>query len=97
MTVNRAIMEKSGQQQISYFWFLARGRILTNAWELEFYTFWDSLTKQRTDGALVRLITPMYQNESLKDAEIRLQEFTRLIVPVLEEYIPGEDMKTATL
>jgi exosortase D (VPLPA-CTERM-specific) len=88
ITVNRAIMEKSGYRQLSYFWFPARGRILTNAYEMKLYTFWDSLTRQRTDGALVRLITPVLQGEQVEDAEARLQGFTREIVPVLEEYIP---------
>jgi EpsI family protein len=87
--VNRAIMEKSGQRMISYFWFPARGRILTNAWELKFYTFWDFLTRQRSDGALVRLITPVLQGEQVEDAEKRLQDFTRHIVPVLNEFIPN--------
>jgi exosortase D (VPLPA-CTERM-specific) len=86
--VNRAIMEKSGVQQLSYFWFPARGRILTNAWEMKLYTFWDSLTKQRTDGALVRIITPVYGNEGVKDAEARIQEFTKEIVPVLDGFLP---------
>jgi EpsI family protein len=88
ITVNRAIMEKSGTKQISYFWFPARGRILRDAWEMKLYTFWDALTRQRTDGALVRLITPVLQGEEVGDAEKRLQEFTRSIVPVLDEYIP---------
>jgi hypothetical protein len=26
--------------------------VLTNAWELKIYNFWDALTRQRTDGAL---------------------------------------------
>jgi len=88
MTVNRAFIEKSGQRQFSYFWFPARGRILTNAWELKIYTLWDALTRQRTDGALVRLITPVLQGEQVEDAEKRLQDFTKQIVPVLEEFIP---------
>ena len=88
ITVNRAIMEKSGYRQLSYFWFPMRGRILTNAYEMKLYTFWDALTRQRTDGALVRLITPVYERERLEDAEARLQGFTREIVPVLKEYIP---------
>jgi exosortase D (VPLPA-CTERM-specific) len=87
--VNRAFIEKSGQRQFIYFWFPARGRILTNAWELKLYTFWDSLTRQRTDGALVRLITPVLQGEQVEDAEKRLQDFTRHIVPVLNEFIPN--------
>ncbi|MGO9136833.1 MAG: VPLPA-CTERM-specific exosortase XrtD [Syntrophales bacterium] len=87
--VNRAIMEKSGMQQIAYFWFPARGRILTNAWEMKIYTLWDALTRQRTDAALVRVITPVYPDEKIENAEARLQEFTRQIVPVMEEYVPG--------
>jgi EpsI family protein len=88
MRVNRAIMEKSGVKQISYFWFPARGRVLTNAWEMKLYTFWDSLTRQRTDGALVRLITPLYPGENPEDAEARLRGFTTLIVPVLDGFLP---------
>jgi EpsI family protein len=86
--VNRAIIENSGIQQISYFWFPTRGRILTNAWELKFYTFWDALTRQRTDGALVRVTTPVYRDEKIENAEARLQDFIRQIVPVLDGFIP---------
>jgi hypothetical protein len=50
--------------------------------------FWDALTRQRTDGALVRLITPVYPNESVEDMGKRLVAFTREIVPVLNEYLP---------
>ena len=88
VTVNRAIMEKGGHRQLSYFWFPGRGRVMTNAWEMKLYTFWDSLTRQRTDGALVRIITPVYKDEDVRAAEERLQGFTREIVAVLEEYIP---------
>ncbi len=88
ITVNRAIIEKSGQRQISYFWFPMWGRILTNAWEMKLYTFWDALTRQRTDGALVRLITPVLPGKQGEDAEKRLQEFTKQIVPILDEFIP---------
>ena len=87
--VNRAFMAKPGANQLVYFWFPQRGRILTNAYQLKIYTFWDALTRQRTDGALVRIITPVYPNEQSKDAEARLQGFTREIAPVLEEFIPN--------
>jgi EpsI family protein len=92
MRVNRAFMQKAGYRQLSYYWFPQRGRILTNAYQLKIYAFWDALTKQRTDGALVRVITPVYDSEELKDAEARLQAFMSDIVPVLDEYIPGKDM-----
>jgi EpsI family protein len=88
ITVNRAFMEKGPNKQLSYFWFPSRDRVLTNAWEMKWYNFWDALTRQRTDGALVRLITPVYQNEGVKEADRRLVGFTQQIVPVLNEYLP---------
>ncbi|MFC1880778.1 VPLPA-CTERM-specific exosortase XrtD [Thermodesulfobacteriota bacterium] len=92
MLVNRAVMQLGRQYQLSYYWFPQRGRILTNAYQLKFYVFWDSLTNQRTDGALVRLVTQVYDGEKLEEAEARLKEFVRDIVPVLDEYIPGREI-----
>lgn len=89
--VNRAFMEKWDQRQLSYYFFLQRGRILTNAYQLKIFAFWDALTKQRTDGALVRLTTPVYKFEDLHDADNRLTEFTQEIMPVLTEFIPGRE------
>jgi len=40
----------------------------------------------------VRLITSVYEDETLADAEKRLQSFVRNVAPVLEEYIPGKDL-----
>jgi exosortase D (VPLPA-CTERM-specific) len=88
ITVNRALMEKAGYRDLTYYWFAQQGRILASSYQVKAHTFWNALTKHRTDGALVRLITPVYENEKLGDAEARLQGFMRLMVPVLKEYIP---------
>ncbi|MGD9731531.1 MAG: VPLPA-CTERM-specific exosortase XrtD [Desulfamplus sp.] len=88
MVVNRALIQKGSFRQISYFWFPMRGRILTNAFEMKWYNFLDALTQQRTDGALVRVIAPVGADETPADAEKRLQEFVKDIVPVLAEYLP---------
>ncbi len=87
--VNRAFMSKPGVRELVYFWFPMRGRILTNAYQLKIYTFWDALTRQRTDGALVRIITLVYPGEDTGDAEARLQGFTRDIVPILSQFLPN--------
>jgi hypothetical protein len=42
----------------------------------------------RTDGALVRVITPVYRNETMAEAEERLAGFTKELVPILDQYIP---------
>ncbi len=88
MQVSRAFMEKSGVRQLVYYWFPQRGRVLTNLYQIKLYNFWDALTRQRTDGALVRIISPVYDNETPADTEARLQVFTKEIVPVLNTFLP---------
>jgi exosortase D (VPLPA-CTERM-specific) len=87
--VSRAFMSKSGQRQLTYYWFPQRGRILTNLFQLKLYGFWDALTRRRTDGALVRIITPVYPVERVEDAEARVQSFIAQIKPALDLHLPG--------
>ena len=89
IAVNRAVMSNVGLKQLSYYWFPMRGRIATTLWQVKLYNFWDALTRQRTDGALVRLITPIGRNEKVEEADARLQAFTRELVPVLDHFLPN--------
>jgi exosortase D (VPLPA-CTERM-specific) len=88
LPVNRAVIQKGDYKQISYYWFPTRGRNLTNAFELKWFTFWDALTRQRTDGALARVILPVAPGEDVATAEKRLQSFIREMEPVLSDYLP---------
>ncbi len=88
ITVSRALMQKNGSKRLVYYWFPQRGRVLHTMIELKLFAFWDALTRQRTDGALVRVITPVYENETVGEAEGRLQHFVGRVVPVLDSYIP---------
>ena len=91
LRVSRAILYKDGTKELTYYWFPQRGRVLTSMYQLKMYALWDALTRQRTDGALVRLITQIYPAEKPEDAEARLQAFTREIMPVLSQFLPGRD------
>ncbi len=86
--VNKAIIEKTPYTEIAYYWFPSRGRILTDAYQMKWYNFWDALTRQRTDGALVRLITRINKEENIDAAEQRITAFLQEIVPVLQKYLP---------
>ena len=88
LPVNRAVISKGPFRQISYYWFPMRGRMLTNAFQMKWYNFWDALTRQRTDGALVRVIAPVGEDEKAEKAEARLQGFIREMLPVLETFLP---------
>jgi exosortase D (VPLPA-CTERM-specific) len=89
LRVNRALIELGSNKQVIYYWFQQRGRIITNEYLVKWYLFWDSLTRQRTDGALVRLSSPVRAGEAPQDADGRLIEFARQAGPRLERYIPN--------
>jgi EpsI family protein len=87
--VNRLVIKKGDVKQLVYYWFQQRGRVITNEWMVKWYLFYDSLTKHRTDGALVRLTTSIGLDEDWSDGDKRLAKFAGEVVPKLEEYIPN--------
>lgn len=86
--VNRSILEQGGQRMLAYFWFPLRGYYAVNGIELKIQTFLSALLHGRTDGALVRLITPLYPGEDEKQAELRLQDFMAKALPKLDNMLP---------
>jgi exosortase D (VPLPA-CTERM-specific) len=89
--VNRAIIALGDQRQLVYYWFAQRGRVLTNEYLLKWYIFEDSLLMQRSDGALIRITTPLPDLADTAAADARLAALVKTIMPVLESYVPGAD------
>jgi exosortase D (VPLPA-CTERM-specific) len=88
LRVNRALIEFGEQRQLVYYWFKQRDRVLTNEYVVKWYIFVDALTRQRTDGALVRLITPLRPGEDAGAGDARLQVFARVAEPELRSFLP---------
>lgn len=88
LRVNRSVIELGQQRQLVYYWFQQRGRVITNEYRVKWYLFWDSLTRNRSDGALVRLVTPLRHDEDAAVADARLTQFARHAVPQLEAHVP---------
>jgi hypothetical protein len=55
---------------------------------VKWYLFWDALTRNRTDGALVRLTTTVSPGEDIAKADERLASFADEIQPLMFDYIP---------
>ena len=89
LRVNRALIELGASKQVVYYWFQQRGRVITNEYLVKWYLFWDALTRRRTDGALVRLTSPLRPGETVEAADRRLGQFAALLGPQLERYIPN--------
>jgi len=89
LKVNRVIIAKGAVRQVVYYWFAQRGRNLTNEYLVKWYLFWDGITRNRTDGALVRLVTPVRPNEDTSVADKRLVSLLKSIYPKIGRYIPA--------
>jgi exosortase D (VPLPA-CTERM-specific) len=85
--VNRALISTGRDRGLVYYWFQQRGRVVTNEYLVKWYLFVDSLTRNRTDGALVRLTTPVAEGEDVAEADARLQGFAAVAVPELSRYV----------
>jgi exosortase D (VPLPA-CTERM-specific) len=88
LRVNRTLIELGNQHDLVYYWFEQRGRVITNEFMVKWYLFWDALTRHRTDGALVRIITSVPPGHSAAEADRALTEFASRLAPELGRYIP---------
>lgn len=85
---NRYVIAQGDARQIVLYWYWAHDRGIASEYWAKFYLVADSLKMNRSDGALVRVMAPMYPNESAVAAEQRLLPFTNGILPLLNDYIP---------
>lgn len=88
LSVNRAVIEHGSERQIVYYWFQERGRTLTNEYLVKWFIFWDALTRNRTDGALVRLTAEIDTGADPAVAERELTQFAQAMTPTLGGFIP---------
>ena len=72
---------------LMYYWFKQRDRHIANEYLVKWYLFWDSLWKQRTDGALIRLIVPI-ENDDINAADQALRDFVDASSPYLIDHVP---------
>lgn len=90
LPLNRVVIARGPNKQLVYYWFDERGMKIANEYWSKLYLLKDAILRNRTDGALVRLTTPIYPGESENDADKRLQDFTQVAVRNLAGYLPSD-------
>ena len=87
IAVNEYVIRKGLDKQLVFYWYQGRGRVIASEYSGKFWMVADAISRNRTDGALVRLVTPMNDDEA--QARARLVSFTQLLFPHLENAIPN--------
>jgi EpsI family protein len=87
IVVNEYVIGKGLDKELVFYWYQGRGRVIASEYSGKFWMVADAISRHRTDGALVRLITPI--NDGEVKAHARLVSFTQIIYPHLDEFIPN--------
>ncbi|WP_171239006.1 VPLPA-CTERM-specific exosortase XrtD [Ruegeria sp. HKCCA5763] len=87
-TVNRAVIQKELSKQLVYYWFEQRGKRIVNDFRAKLSVMQDGFIMGRTDGALVRFVTPIQPGETEADADARLQRFMEPSLNRLPQFVP---------
>jgi EpsI family protein len=86
--VNRYVIAKGEDRQLVLYWFQAHGREVASEYWAKYYLIADSIRMNRSDGALVRLMTPMMEGESADQAQARMMNLGSQLLPMLDRYLP---------
>lgn len=83
---NRFIIENGSDRQLLVYWYQGRGRKVASEYWGKIYTVIDSAKRRRSDGAMVRIMVPLANNE-----QAALNAATTLaaeIAPLLPGFVP---------
>jgi EpsI family protein len=84
--VNRFVIQKGLDRQAVFYWYQGRGRIVANEFANKGWLMLDAARLHRTDGGLVRLITPIVSNPEAAFAS--LTAFSHALMPHLSIHLP---------
>jgi EpsI family protein len=88
MTVNRYIVGQGSERMLVLYWYQAQGRVTPSEYWAKIFLVTDSMRLNRTDGALIRVLTSYGAEGDEPMAEARAIEFTQKIIPMLDAHIP---------
>lgn len=88
-TLNRAVIQKGLDRMMVYYWYDQQGVRTASSYYAKLLITLAKVRNGRSDGALVRLITPIRAGESDADAEARLKDAMQGVLAPLDRFVPG--------
>jgi EpsI family protein len=86
--VNRYVIAKGDSRLLVLYWYWAHDRGVASEYWAKYYLIADAMRMNRSDGALVRIMTIMRPGETSEAAQQRVMPFSTQVVPLLDDYIP---------
>jgi EpsI family protein len=91
LRVNEFVIQKGLDRQLVLYWYQSHGRIIASEYTSKMYMVYDALRLNRTDAAMVRVITPIPDDAAAARgaASARARAFVQAIFPSLTRSLPS--------
>jgi EpsI family protein len=86
IVVNEYLIEKGPAQYLVLYWYQAHGRVIASEYSGKAWLVYDAITRNRTDEALVRVLTSTRNGE--EQARATAVQFVQSLYPRLNRFIP---------
>lgn len=86
LVANRVLIQKDQQQQLVFYWYQAQGTAVAGEIDAKLHMMKNAVLRNRTDGALVRVSSPVYGTVAATSAQ--LTSVVQALQPALSEYLP---------
>jgi len=89
--VNRFIVQKGLDRDLVLYWYQSHGRIVASEYASKFYMVYDAIRLNRSDAALVRVITPIVDGDAADGSQAAQHavHFVQSVFPSLSRLIPS--------
>lgn len=84
--VNRYVIQKGLEKRVVLYWYQSRGRVYASEYWGKIYLVLDALTRNRTDGSLVRVSAPVV--DSVEATLEQENKFIQDAFPILNQFLP---------
>jgi EpsI family protein len=86
IVVNRYLIQKDHYQQLVLYWYQSQGQAVANEIDAKLQLVRNAIFRNRTDGALIRISSPVYGN--VQETLERQVEYIQAMYPRLGEFLP---------
>lgn len=86
----RVLIQKGPDRQVVLYWYQSHGRSIANEYVSKAYMIYDAFRLNRSDAALVRVVSPVLSSESSEDPALqRAVDFVQAFAPRIERFLPS--------
>jgi EpsI family protein len=87
--VNRIVIQKGLDRQVALYWYQSHGRSVANEYWSKIFMVYDAVRMNRSDAALVRVLSPIESEGDGSRATRRATDFVLSLWPSLERHLPS--------